>query len=466
VQTAEQRRKANSDVEKTLNRFMELQLRDPCFFYTMQKDGDNIVRSIFWTNARSRMDYETFGDFISFDTTCTTNRHNMPFTPIIGINNYGRTIVLGCALLQDQRAETYTWMLHTFLQEMGGNMPRVIITNQDEGMAKAIAEVMPQVRHRFCKLNVMRKADEMLGAFMAARGDINAELHSLVDNSLTQKEFEEGWSVLIDRYDASENEYLRLLWETRKSWVPVYFRADFYPFIESAVHGEGTNLLFRDNVLPKDRIEKFIEQYERMQENIVKTEEEDTLQSATEPAYFSMQPIEKHAAHVYTRQIFLKVQKELYYSTALNVHEIQGGSMYRLEKVSNYENPEFDRNSFEVLVEAGTHAFRCQCAKFTRDGILCCHIFRVFTQLGVNEIPAQYIVPRWTRKFREEQLKEYEERCLKKTENKRRYAMLLRKMAGIGKGICADGAKSSCFLLELDNIQEKLATDGRRKSRK
>jgi hypothetical protein len=349
---------------------------------------------------------------------------------------------------------------------MGGKMPRVIMTDQAGGITKAIAEVMPHIRHRFCKFNVMLKAHEMLGAFLAARGNINAELHSLVDNSLTEKEFEEGWDVLIDRYDSSENEYLRLLWETRKNWVPVYFRADFYPFVESAGHDEGTNLLFRDNVLPKDIIEKFIEQYERMQENMVKTEEEDALQSATEPACFSMQPIEKHAVQVYTKQIFLRVQKELYYSTAFNVHEVQGGSVYRLEKVSNYENPEFDRDSFEVLVEAGTHTFRCQCAKFTRDGILCCHVFRVFTQLGVNEIPKQYILPRWTRKFREEQLKEYEERCSKKTENRRRYAMLLSKMADIGKGICTDGAKSRCFMLELDKIQKKLATDGRKKSRK
>ena len=94
------------------------------------------------------------------------------------------------------------------------------------------------------------------------------------------------------------------------------------------------------------------------------------------------------------------------------------------------------------------------CAKFTRDGILCCHILRVFTQLGVDEIPAQYILPRWTRKFREEQLKEYEEKCLKETENKTRYAMLLSKMADIGKGICTDGAKCSCFMLELDKIEE------------
>uniref|UniRef100_A0ACD5ZNL7 Uncharacterized protein n=1 Tax=Avena sativa TaxID=4498 RepID=A0ACD5ZNL7_AVESA len=466
LQCVEQWRKENSDVETALKRFKELELRNIGFFYTMQTDEDNIVRSLFWTDERSRVDYEVFGDFVLFDTTYSTNRHNMPFTPIIGMNNHGRILVFGCALLQDQKAETFKWMFQTFLHVMGWKMPRAIIMDQDEGMKKAIAEVMPQVRHRFCKFNVMRKAHEIVGTFMAARGNMNAELHGLVDNSLTEKEFEEGWAVLIDRYNTSENEYLRFMWETRKSWVPVYFREDFYPFVESARHGEEANLLFKDNVLPRDRIEKFIEQYERMQENIVKTEEEDTLLSATEPAYFSMQPIEKNAADIYTSQIFLRVQKELYYSTALNVHELQGGSVYRLEKVSNYENPEFDRNSFEVLVEAGTHAFKCQCAKFTRDGILCCHIFRVFTQLGVNEIPTQYIVPRWTRKFKEEQLKEYEGKCLKEAENKRRYAMLLSKMADIGKGICADGAKSSCFMLELDKIQKKLAMTTAKKSRK
>uniref|UniRef100_A0A8I6WWN0 Protein FAR1-RELATED SEQUENCE n=2 Tax=Hordeum vulgare subsp. vulgare TaxID=112509 RepID=A0A8I6WWN0_HORVV len=457
-QCVDQWRKENSDVETALKRFKELELRNLGFSYTMQKDEDNIVRSLFWTDARSKLDYEIFGDFISFSTTYSTNRHNMPFTPIIGMNNHGRILVFGCALLQDQKAETFKWMFQTFLHVMGGKLPKTIIIDQDEGMVKAIAEVMPQVRPRLCKFSVMRKAQEMLGAFMAARGNMNAELHGLVDNSLTEKEFEEGWAVLIERYDASENEYLRLMWKIRKRWVPIYFQADFYPFVESAGHVERTNLLFKDNVLLQDSVEKFIEQYERIQESIVKTEEEDTLQPATEPAYFSMQPIERHAARIYTRQIFLRVQKELYCSTALNAYEIRGGSAYRLEKVFNYKNPEFDRNSFEVLAEPGTHVFKCQCAKFTRDGFLCCHIFRVFTQLGVTEIPAQYIVPRWAREFREERLKEHEKKCSKRAENKMRCAMLLGKMAGIGKGICMDGAKCGGFMLELDKVQERLAT--------
>jgi hypothetical protein len=456
---AEQHRKEISDVERTLMYLKELELRNPGFCYTKQTDGDNIVRSILWTDGRSRMDYEIFGDFLSFDTTYTTEWHNMSFAPIIGIDNHGRTLLFGCTLLHDENAESYKWMFRTLLHVMGGKMPGSIITNQDEALAKAIAEVMPQVRHRIYKWDVIGKAQERIAAFIAERGNLKAELDSLVDNSLTETEFEEGWGALIERYHASENEYLQLMWQTRKKWVPVYFRQDFYPFVESHGHCEGMNLLFKDYVLPNDRIEKFIERYEEIQKKILRTADEDRLQTGTVPSCFSLQPIEKHAANIYTRPIFLKVQRELLHSTAFNVQEVQRGAVYRLDKVFNYENPEFDRNSFEVMVESGTKAFKCPCAKFTRDGILCCHIFRLFTQFGINEIPGQYIVPRWTYKFKEEKEKQYKEKCLVKTDNTARYATFMSKMADLGKKVCSDDTKYNAFMLELDRIQENFAME-------
>jgi hypothetical protein len=459
LQIDEQHRTENSDVQKALKLFKELELRNPCFFYTKQTDKDDIVCSIFWTDTRSRMDYEIFGDFVSVDTTYTTNRHNLPFATIVGINNHGRTLLLGCALLHDRKAETLKWMFQTLLEVMGGKIPGSVVTSQDEAMAKAIVEIMPQVRHMFCKWDVMGKAHERIAAFMAARGNIKAELHSLVDNSLTETEFEEGWISLMQRYNASENEYLQFMWRIRKIWVPVYFRHDFYPFVQSLGCGEGTNLLFKDSVLPKDSIEKFIERYEEIQKKTIQTDDEDRQQAGTVPSCFSLQPIEKHAANIYTRPIFLKVQRELLHSTAFNVQEVQRGAVYRLDKVFNYENPEFDRNSFEVMVESGTKAFKCPCAKFTRDGILCCHIFRLFTQFGINEIPGQYIVPRWTYKFKEEKEKQYKEKCLVKTDNTARYATFMSKMADLGKKVCSDDTKYNAFMLELDRIQENFAME-------
>ncbi|KAM3272346.1 hypothetical protein ACQJBY_042473 [Aegilops geniculata] len=455
---AEQHRKENSDVGRMLMYFNEKELQDPSFQCMKQTDEDNIVRSVFWTDARSRMDYEIFGDFLLFDTTYTTDRHNMLFAPIIGINNHGRTLLLGCALLHDESAETYKWMFETLLHVMEDKMPVAIMTNQDEAMAKAIGEVMPQVRHRLCKWDVLEKAQQNISAFIAESGNIKADLNSLVDNSLTEKEFEEGWDALIERYGASEDEYLQLLWQRRKNWVPVYFREDFYPFVQSHGCDEGMNLLFNDYVLSIDRIEKFIERYEEIHKNITKTDEEDRLQTGTVPSCFSLQPIEKHAADIYTRQIFLKVQRELLHSTAFNVQEVQRGAVYRLNKVFNYENPEFDRNNFEVQVESGTNAFKCQCAKFTRDGILCCHIFRLFTQFGINQMPEQYIVPRWTEKFREEKEKQYKEKCSEQMDTTMRYTNFMTKMADFGKTICSDGAKYDAFMLEVNKIQENFAT--------
>ncbi|XP_044394926.1 protein FAR1-RELATED SEQUENCE 9 [Triticum aestivum] len=462
LQCTEQRKTENSDVESALKHLKELELRNPSFFYIKQIDEDNIVRSIFWTDARSRMDYNIFGDFISVDTTYTTNRHNLPVATITGINNHGRTLLLGCALLRDGRAETFKWMFQTLLQVLGGKIPGSIITNQDEPLGRAIAEVLPQVRLRFWKCDVMGKAHERIAAFMAARGNIKLELDSLVDNSLTEMEFEEGWSSLIERYDASKNEYLQFMWRIRKIWAPVYFRQDFYPFAESLGRGEGMNIvLFRNYVLPKDRIEKFIERYEEIQKTTLKTDDEDRRQAGTVPSCFSLQPIEKHSSTIYTRQIFLKVQRELLHSTAFDVHVVKKGSVYRLERVFNYENPEFDRNAFEVFVDPVSNTFICQCAKFARDRLLCCHIFRLFTQLGINEIPAQYIVPRWTDKFKEEKAKQYTEKCLEKADSTARYEMLMSKMADLSKKICSDGTKCNAFMLEFDSIQEKLlATDG------
>ena len=118
------------------------------------------------------------------------------------------------------------------MQVMGGKISGSIITNQEEPLGRAIAEVLPQVRLRFWKCDVMGKAHERIAAFMAARGNIKLELDSLVDNSLTEMEFEEGWSSLIERYDASKNEYLQFMWRIRKIWAPVYLRQYFYQLSE------------------------------------------------------------------------------------------------------------------------------------------------------------------------------------------------------------------------------------------
>ena len=106
------------------------------------------------------MDYELFGDYFAFDSTYKTNRYisfwlccycsvldlikflffflifilffanryGKPFILLLVSNNHNGTCVLGFALLQNELAETYTWVLEKiyvifFLKKIYDSIP-------------------------------------------------------------------------------------------------------------------------------------------------------------------------------------------------------------------------------------------------------------------------------------------------------------------------------------------------------
>ena len=82
-------------------------------------------------DAVGRSNYKVYGEYISFDTTFSANIYDMPFAPIVGVDNHGKTILFGCGLLKDQTAESFEWLFDTFLATNDGKIPKTIITDQD-----------------------------------------------------------------------------------------------------------------------------------------------------------------------------------------------------------------------------------------------------------------------------------------------------------------------------------------------
>ncbi|GAV82031.1 FAR1 domain-containing protein [Cephalotus follicularis] len=59
----------------SLLRYFENQvLKYPSFFYAVQLDKEELITNIFWADARIHIDYELFGDVLTFDTTFATNK--------------------------------------------------------------------------------------------------------------------------------------------------------------------------------------------------------------------------------------------------------------------------------------------------------------------------------------------------------------------------------------------------------
>ena len=60
----------------------------PQFFFEKQVDKNNAVRALFWVDGRTRALYPKYKDCVFFDTTFCTNKYNLPFAPLVGINNH------------------------------------------------------------------------------------------------------------------------------------------------------------------------------------------------------------------------------------------------------------------------------------------------------------------------------------------------------------------------------------------
>jgi len=103
-------------------------------------------------------------------------------------------------------------------------------------------------------------------------------------------------------------------------------------------------------------------------------------------------PIEKHALVVYTRDIYLRFRLEFELIGRYNV-QTPGQNMYLLVPNNVKCYPYGSRN---YMVNANGGHFNCDCCKIKRDGILCCHVLKVFTHIGIDAIPDRFILKRWT----------------------------------------------------------------------
>ncbi|XP_074327882.1 protein FAR1-RELATED SEQUENCE 5-like [Apium graveolens] len=112
---------------------------DSKYFIRTEVDEENRLKCLVWIDPRCIMAYQNFGDVMAFDTTYRINRYAMPFVPFTGVNHHYQSVIFRFALMRDEHASTFEWILHTWLEGVGNNPPLTIITDQDQAMASAIA---------------------------------------------------------------------------------------------------------------------------------------------------------------------------------------------------------------------------------------------------------------------------------------------------------------------------------------
>ncbi|OMP12327.1 hypothetical protein COLO4_03304 [Corchorus olitorius] len=372
-----------------------MQTEDPAFFCAVQGDFGNSNGNIFWADAHSRMNYNHFGDTVTFDTTYRTNRYRVPFAPFTGWNHHGQPVLFGCALLLNESESSFVWLFQTWLAAMSGRHPVSITTDQDRIIRAAVAQVFPETRHRFCKWNVFREAQERLSDVYHSHPTFEAEFQRCINLTEAVDEFESCWESLLIRYNLRDNEWLQSMYNARQHWVPIYLRDTFFGEMSITQRSDSVNSYFDGYINASTNAQNLIKQYEKAvlsrYEKEVKADY-DTLNNA--PALRTPSPMEKQAANLYTKKIFIKFQEELVETLAYPATAIDDTGLEVMYRVAKFGE---DHTSHFVKFDVFRKKASCSCQMFEFCGIICKHVLSVFRVANVLTLPSHYILKRWTR---------------------------------------------------------------------
>ncbi|XP_077251931.1 protein FAR1-RELATED SEQUENCE 12-like [Tasmannia lanceolata] len=301
---------------------------------------------MFWADSRATNAYLAFSDVIVFDVTYMMNRLQMPFAPFTGVNHHRQSILFGCALLADERDETFTWLFEQWFKCMFGKAPGCIITDIDIVMRNAIRTIFPNIRHRFWSWHIQRHLVEHI----APIGDSDSEFSKDYNRWYFKKnihECEEEWGKFEQKYEIEGN-----------SWL------------------------------------EFVEQYDKALDDRRKKEAEEDFRTKSSNTILlsSRNKLEAQAGKCYTRSMFTLFQIETKDSNNC-WFDLLGEN----DKVTEYSVGLSDKETWrwcKVVYEDSEEGVMatCECAKFEMERILCKPILRIMSLRHLSSIPERYIL--------------------------------------------------------------------------
>jgi hypothetical protein len=139
-------------------------------------------------------------------------------------------------------------------------------------MEVAIEAVWKGTAHRWCKWHVLKRVCECVPLYNASL-EFREKFHKLLNEMMTEVEFEAEWSALMKEYGIEKNTFLEQIYATREMWVKCYFKGVFCARMTSTQRSESANMMLKNIVPPNSTLHKFVEQYDKLQ--YIRDEEEN-----------------------------------------------------------------------------------------------------------------------------------------------------------------------------------------------
>ena len=159
---------------------------------------------------------------VVFDATYKKNKYNKPLVIFSGTNHHRQTCIFGCALLADERADTYKWLLENFLDVMMKKQPSVVVTDGDKAMMEAIKVVFPEATHQLCAWHLQKNATSNI-----KDTEFCEAFRKCIYANFDPDEFEEYWHKMVENFELHNNKWVKKTYKRKEMLASAYLRDKF-----------------------------------------------------------------------------------------------------------------------------------------------------------------------------------------------------------------------------------------------
>ncbi|GMQ02743.1 hypothetical protein CsSME_00048833 [Camellia sinensis var. sinensis] len=208
---------------------------------------------------------------------------------------------------------------------------------------------------------------------------------------------------MLDKYEVTDNHWLKLTFGVKEKWGWPYVRNAWGAGMSSTQLSESFNAFLKDFIRSDHNLMQFFMHFDRvLSEKRYKELQAEYALCQKLPRVNIKVKIMEQAAAVYTNKIFEEFQDEYVKSLEVNIEEIENDG-----ESTVYTVLDSDGIKVRKVRQECDDSVTCNCRKFEMKGILCSHCLKILRErLNLKEIPSQYILKRWTKKARSENVKD------------------------------------------------------------
>ncbi|GKE58504.1 FAR1-related sequence 5-like protein, partial [Tanacetum coccineum] len=291
----------DSNAQMLITRIEERQefTKDFSFDYFIE---DAKLCSLFWAD-----------EIANTTTRSLVISYKMVFVPFTAIDNHRRFVTVGSGLLKKETAEAYGWLLRAFKKDFV-RAPNIVVTDQDGAMRLAVAAEFPKSKYRLCMWHIMQKIPSKIVSRIYDETDIKAKFGKIIWNMFIRpEEFKDRCNKLMEEFNLVNLKWLSKMYRLRSSWILAFFvDSPLFGLMRTTSTSESENSFFSYFTGSGSTLVKFMLCYESAMERQRCTHEKLDHQSFDSfLTLLTPLPIEGHAAKVYTRSLFIRVQTEI-----------------------------------------------------------------------------------------------------------------------------------------------------------